>query len=115
MRTHCGHRCCSIATNAYHSHQHEPADCERCAAIPVDADGPLHVVSLGRLVASVVTHIVPQIPGLDGPDVRQRVASECLRIYAEGLSDPNVQALDALEQRSVLAARVGLALAFPYL
>jgi hypothetical protein len=116
VKVHCGHRCCSIATNAYHCHQVEPEDCERCAAVGVDPPGESHVVSLGRLVSSVILHVVPQIHGLDeSPDVGQRVASECLRVYAEGLADQDVQALDPREQGSVLAARVGLALAFPHL
>jgi hypothetical protein len=69
---------------------------------------------LGRIVADVLARIAPQIPGLpDGTELTELVASHALAVYAGGLVDPAVQALDERDRRSVLAARVGLALAFP--
>jgi hypothetical protein len=71
-------------------------------------------VVLGRIVADVVARVAPQIPGLPADaELSELVASHALAVYAAGLVDPDVQVLAERERRTVLAARVGLALAFP--
>jgi hypothetical protein len=32
MSEDCGHRCCHIRSNGYHTHANEPLQCERCEA-----------------------------------------------------------------------------------
>jgi hypothetical protein len=69
---------------------------------------------LGRIVADVVARVAPEIPGLPtDAALTELVASHALAVYAAGLVDPDVQGLDERDRRTVLAARVGLALAFP--
>jgi hypothetical protein len=147
----CGHRCCEIPSNSYHTHIGPPSGCPHCAGavddgsaeaspvvdaavsdvapagdvpagdvpagdVPADApagDGSESVV-LGRIVADVVARVAPQISGLpDDVELTELVASHALAVYAAGLVDPDVQTLGERERRTVLAARVGLALAFP--
>jgi hypothetical protein len=128
----CGHRCCEIPHNGYHTHTGRPSGCTRCATAPgtvgtgtlpdaatrpaTDADRPHGYEShvLGRIVADVLARIAPQIPGLPGgTELTELVSSHALAVYASSLIDPDVQTLDEREQRTVLATRVGLALAFP--
>ena len=58
--------------------------------------------------------VAPEIPGLpeDG-ELVHLVVCVTLAVYAAAIVDPEVHALDAGERRTVLVARVGLALAFP--
>jgi hypothetical protein len=123
----CGHRCCDIPSNGFHTHREPPTGCARCARIPEPETKELPVVRprpkapehresylLGRIVADVLARIAPQIPGLPGgSELNELVASHALAVYAGGLVDPDLQALGPRDQRSVLAARVGMALAFP--
>jgi hypothetical protein len=138
----CGHLCCEIPSNSYHAHIGPPSICQQCAsasatvsASPGSASGPEPAVIgadvaadrgaavvgtrseshvLGRIVADVVARVVPQIPGLPvETELTELVASHALAVYAAGLVDPDVQVLGERERRTVLAARVGLALAFP--
>jgi hypothetical protein len=117
---HCGHRCCEITGNAYHSHVEPPATCPRCAArpsgpgdVPPPPEGS-DLVSLGHLVADVVTNVAPEIPGLPGGSaLAQLVGDSALSVYRAALSEPTLQVLPRAERQIVLAGRVGLALAFP--
>ena len=128
----CGHRCCEIPSNSYHTHTGPPAVCGRCASAidPVAGSacadqtgaaggeqaepGAPESYLLGRIVADVVARVVPQIPGLpSGTELTELVASHALAVYASGLVEPEIQSLDDRDRRSVLAARVGMALAFP--
>jgi hypothetical protein len=136
----CGHRCCEIPSNSYHTHLGEPSGCGRCAdrpeppaahepepevTMPVPAvvepppgdDGEnasRESYLLGRVVADVLTRVAPQIPGLPtGTELNELVASHALALYASGIVEPDLQNLDERERRTVLATRVGLALAFP--
>ena len=112
----CGHQCCEIPSNGYHAHTGPPSSCRHCATVGPTADrGPRgESVVLGRIVADVVARVAPQIPGLPADaELSELVASHALAVYAAGLVDPDVQVLAERERRTVLAARVGLALAFP--
>jgi hypothetical protein len=110
----CGHQCCEISGNGYHRHIRPPADCRRCASAPEVAAADDERVAVARIVADVVGQVAPQIPGLPpGAELARLVAREALTIYAAAAIDPDVQALGERDQRSVLAGRVGLALAFP--
>ena len=112
----CGHQCCEIPYNGYHAHTGPPSSCRHCAVTadtPAMSSGAESVV-LGRIVADVVARVAPQIPGLPADaELSELVASHALAVYAAGLVDPDVQVLAERERRTVLAARVGLALAFP--
>jgi hypothetical protein len=121
--SHCGHQCCEIPSNGYHAHIEPPATCPRCGGTgstvvsrsrPSSAGPANESAVVGRIVADVVARVAPEIPGLprDG-ELAGMVASHALAAYAAGLIDPDVQVLDEREQRTVLAGRVGLALAFP--
>ena len=58
--------------------------------------------------------VAPEIPDLpEGHELVHLVICVTLSVYAAAIVDPDVQALDAGERRTVLAARVGLILAFP--
>jgi hypothetical protein len=108
----CGHRCCAIRDNPYHRHADPPSGCERCAALgdPVVAD---EHVDLAELVAEVLAHVVPQIPGLpSGIELAERVCAETRAVHAAAAGDPLLAGLNLEEQRTVLAGRVALALAF---
>lgn len=105
----CGHLCCQIADNAYHVHAEPPPSCPRCAAL-----GEAEPVALGRLVAEVLLHVAPEIPGLPGgAALAALVGHHALDTYRAARDEPAVRALRDSERRAVLAARVGLALAFP--
>jgi hypothetical protein len=124
----CGHRCCEIPFNGYHTHAGRPSTCSRCDlarehgaqlaaghpnGTPTPSSHESHV--LGRMVADVLARIAPQIPGLPaGTELTELVSSHALAVYAGSIVDPELQHLDERERRSVLAARVGLALAFPH-
>jgi hypothetical protein len=109
----CGHRCCEISANGYHKHIRPPEECGRCAGTTgVAAAGPGEAIA--RIVADVVGQVAPQIPGLPPrAELAALVVREAHTIYAAAAIDPDVQALGERDQRSVLAGRVGLALAFP--
>jgi hypothetical protein len=108
--SHCGHRCCTIADNAYHRHLDPPPTCPQCARAYHQNESGL----LGRIVNDVLIRVAPEIPGLPtGAELAELVASHALAVYAAALVDPDVRALDERSRRTVLAARVGLALAFP--
>jgi hypothetical protein len=105
--SHCGHRCCEIADNAYHAHLDTPESCPRCGLTGAP-------VPLGRVVAEVVTRVAPEIPGLPASgELAELVARLSLSVHAEGLTDPEVLRLAEVDQTTVLAGRVGIALAFP--
>jgi hypothetical protein len=108
----CGHRCCRIAGNAYHSHVEPPTTCPRCAALvpPEEAD----VAGLAHLVADVVANVAPQIPGLPGgPTLAELVGEHALAVFRSALAEPTLQVMPRAERRTVLAGRVALVLAFP--
>lgn len=108
----CGHQCCEIPSNRYHTHAGPPAHCPRCARTG-GHEGPV-TVTLGRILADVLARVAPQIPGLPtDEELTDLVASHTMTVYATGLIDPDVQRLDEREQRTVLAGRVGMELAFP--
>jgi hypothetical protein len=119
--SHCGHQCCEIPSNGYHAHTEPPSNCGRCEDAGEDmsvseagAGQGRESAVLGRLVADVVARVAPQIPGLPAEtELTEIVASHALAVYAAGLVDPDLQILGERDRRTVLAARVGLALAFP--
>jgi hypothetical protein len=105
--SHCGHRCCEIADNAYHAHLEPPEVCARCGLMGSS-------VPLGRIVAEVVSRVAPEIPGLPvSAELAELVARLSLTVYAEAVADPEVLRLAEDDQTTVLAGRVGIALAFP--
>jgi hypothetical protein len=105
----CGHLCCSIAHNRYHAHTTAPADCEHCPEAAAEIDG------LADIVTSVIDRVAPQIPGLPtDPDfLLERVIDLTTRVHERARDDPEIQRLSPGRRRTVLAARVGLGLAFP--
>lgn len=106
----CHHACCAIPDNGYHRHAEPPVTCPRCARARPDAETPL----LGAVMASVMSRVVPHIPGLPGgAALANLVTRQSLATYTQARDDPEVQALGDRERRTVLAGRVGLALAFP--
>ena len=113
----CGHRCCHIRTNGYHRHVDAPATCPHCARATLLADtGPPagESVVLARIVSDVLARVAPEIPGLPaGAELAELVTGHALAVFAAGLVDPELHGLGERERRAVLAARVGLALAFP--
>jgi hypothetical protein len=117
--SHCGHQCCEIPSNGYHAHTEPPSSCGRCgdagdSAVDAGPGQGRESAVLGRLVADVVARVAPQIPGLPAEtELTEIVASHALAVYAAGLVDPDLQILGERDRRTVLAARVGLALAFP--
>jgi hypothetical protein len=131
----CGHRCCEIPSNSYHTHLGTPSTCARCAhepgtgpvsafaspppagppAVSDDGEGPSpESYLLGRIVADVLARLAPEIPGLPaGDELSELVASHALALYAAGIVEPDLQSLSERERHTVLTSRVGLALAFP--
>jgi hypothetical protein len=87
--TDCGHTCCAISANRYHAHNAEPDACEHCVA--------------------------PEIPGLptDPDRLLDHVIELTASVHEASRADPAIQRLSPRWRRTVLAARVGLALAFP--
>ena len=89
MSMDCGHPCCAIATQRLPRPPGAAGLCRRCASAAIAAGEPVESVILGRMVASVITHVAPQIPGLpEGQELAELVASKALQIYADGLVDP---------------------------
>jgi hypothetical protein len=136
--TSCGHQCCEIAGNAYHSHTVEPATCPRCTDAdapdlidltaaepratgpsPSGAAGtgalPLSHADVSDIVTAVVDRVAPQIPGLpaDREWLLDRVVTVTAGVHRQALTERELQQLSADRRRTILAARVGLALAFP--
>jgi hypothetical protein len=114
----CEHDCCGIPENGYHVHTEVPDRCQRCSVVTSSAgEATIRVsesVTLAEVVADVVASVAPQIPDLPAAaELADLVAHHALAVYAASLDDADVQALDGRTQRTVLAARVGLALAFP--
>jgi hypothetical protein len=71
-------------------------------------------VPLGRIVAEVVARVAPEIPGLPAASqLADLVARHSLAVYSDALADPEVLGLSEEDQTTVLAGRVGIALAFP--
>ena len=88
--------------------------CGACTGAAVPTGDAHELVTLSRLVVDVVSRVAPQITGLPAePEWSELVASTSSAVYQAALVDPDVQRLPGHEQRIVLAARVGLALAFP--
>jgi hypothetical protein len=115
----CGHSCCAIRDNRFHSHTRAPDACKRCRVASDDRIGePAESItpSPDDVIASVMDRVVPGIVGLpDGDELYAIVHRVALGIYRAGLSDPDLRGLNANEWRTVVATRVGLALAFPHL
>ena len=107
--TRCGHLCCAIADNRYHAHTVTPAECENCPEAAAEIDG------LADIVSSVIDRVVPQIPGLPtDPDyLLELVIDLTTRVHERARCDPDIERLSPRRRRTVLAARVGLGLAFP--
>jgi hypothetical protein len=115
----CGHSCCAIRDNRFHSHTRPPDACKRCRVV---SDGRIGeraesiTPSLDDVITSVLDRVVPGIVGLpDGDELYALVHRVALGIYRAGLFDPDLRRLDANDWRTVIATRVGLALAFPHL
>jgi hypothetical protein len=110
---HCGHRCCSVPANPCHTHMTKPPECQGCAAsrqAERRAPGEESVIT-----AVVMRSIVPQISGLPvGRELDRLVAEQVRAHYLGALDDGALADLDANEWCGVVAARVGLALAFPH-
>lgn len=103
----CGHRCCAIRANAYHAHVDPPGGCDRCARA-TERDRQM----LAEVITSVITRVAPEIPGLPtGADLTELVTGQTVATYARALTEPAVQGLSERERRTVLAGRVGVALA----
>jgi hypothetical protein len=105
----CGHLCCEIAHNRYHSHTTAPAECDHCPDAAAEIDG------LADIVTSVIDRVAPEISGLPtDPDVLlDHVVDLTTRVHERARTDPAIQQLSPRRRRTVLAARVGLGLAFP--
>jgi hypothetical protein len=108
--TNCGHICCAIAENQYHVHADEPQECGRCIKKAGQASG---VEGLGRLVATVLVRVAPEIPGLPtGPALVDRVADAVITVYEAARHDPELAGLSGEARHRTLVGRVALALAF---
>jgi hypothetical protein len=107
--TDCGHDCCAIADNPYHCHRSTPENCGPCREAAPEIDG------LAEIVAAVVDRVAPEIPGLptDPETLVDHVIAVTTGVHRRARTDPEVQRLSPRRRRTVLAARVGLALAFP--
>jgi hypothetical protein len=107
--TDCGHACCAIADNAYHSHTAAPDDCDHCVEARTDID------DLSDIVVTVVDRVAPQIPGLptDADALVEHVIAVTAEVHQHARADPDMELLSPRRRRTVLAARVGLVLAFP--
>jgi hypothetical protein len=105
----CGHHCCRIAANAYHVHAAAPERCEHCH------DARTEVDNLSAIVNAVVDRVAPEIPGLprDPDQLVDRVIAVTADIHQRSLAEPDLAHLSLNRRRTVLAARVGIALAFP--
>lgn len=115
----CGHSCCAIRANDCHVHIRPPEECERCALVRhqqiEEVAQPPSAPSLGQVVSSVLTRMVPSIAGLpDGDELHQLVEERSIDIYVVGLTDPDLLGLEPDAWRTVVATRIGLALAFPH-
>jgi hypothetical protein len=109
---HCGHICCTITGNRYHSHREPPELCERCAWAEGD-DAP-RAAGLGELVAAAVARVAPEVPGLPtGAELAERAGPEVRAVCEEARTDPDLTGLGPDELRLALAGRVVIALAFP--
>jgi hypothetical protein len=114
----CGHSCCAIRDNRFHAHTSPPDARKRCrvASDGVGERAESITPSLDDVIASVMDRVVPGIVGLpDGEELHALVHRPALGIYRAGLTDRDLRGLDANEWRTVIATRVGLALAFPHL
>jgi hypothetical protein len=107
--TGCGHDCCSVARNRYHVHAAEPARCEHCTDARQDLD------DLADIVSTVVNRVAPEIPGLptDPDALIDQVIDVTTAVHEATRTDGGLRALSPRRRRTVLAARVGIALAFP--
>jgi hypothetical protein len=107
--TTCGHDCCVVAGNRYHAHAATPETCEHCV------DARHEIDDLGDIVTAVVDRVAPQIPGLptDPDAMLVRVIDVTARVHEAARHEAEVERLSPRRRRTVLAARVGLALAFP--
>jgi hypothetical protein len=115
----CGHSCCEIRDNRFHSHTHPPDACRRCRLALDDGVGERIesiAPSLDEVISSVMDRVVPGIAGLpQGDELDTLVHRVALGIYRVGLSDRELRGLDLNDWRTAIATRVGLALAFPHL
>jgi hypothetical protein len=107
----CAHRCCTISGNAYHRHRSPPDLCARCQ----DQLDEEEVAELADIVGTVIDRIAPAIPGLPSdPDaLLDLVLSVTTDVYTRSWAEGQLQGLAPGRRRTVLAARVGIALAFP--
>jgi hypothetical protein len=121
--TRCGHVCCEITANRYHVHQHPPELCQRCSAIPdnrgvFDGESEGEVkeaegVDLAELVADVLAHVVPEIPGLPvGVELAELVCDETRAVHEAATVDQLLAGLGRGELLTALAGRVAMAMAF---
>jgi hypothetical protein len=117
----CGHRCCRIPENGYHVHPRSPEDCPHCqagvAGTPAEAEIQADVDrmsnDLDRIATSVTDRIAPQIPGLPrGDGLEELVGSLTAVHYLDALDDHDLDGIDPDQWRTIVAARVALALAF---
>jgi hypothetical protein len=106
----CGHDCCEVRDNPYHSHVAPPERCLRCARVRAAQRRR----ETDAIVTAVLTDIAPEIDGLpEGDLLAGRVRSEVARAERDGRADPDLAATSPEEWLLVMAGRVGLALAFP--
>jgi hypothetical protein len=98
-------------------------DCTDCDVRSADADAdatPLSawvaavLADLREIVPAVMERFVPQIDGLpSGEELDSLVKNHCYLVYLTALGDPDLHSTHSAEWRKTIAARVGLALAFP--
>jgi hypothetical protein len=124
----CGHRCCRIPGNAYHSHPNPPESCPHCHVgdnsrpVPVPAPEPVTDPredvdrmsrDLARITATVTSKFAPEIPGLPGGTGLEAVVGPLTMVaYLEAIDDPVLAGVPPAEWRTVVAGRVALSLAF---
>jgi hypothetical protein len=99
-------------------HIRHPDDCDRCTLARheqiEEVAQPPSAPSLDQVVSSVLTRMVPSIAGLpQGDELHELVEERSIEVYVAGLTDPDLLGLDPDAWRTVVATRVGLALAFP--
>jgi hypothetical protein len=80
-----------------------------------DDEPPVEIVQdLRDIAAAVIERFAPQIDGLpSGDELGTLVNRNTFVVYRMALDDPDLTGVDPIEWRRVVAARVGLALAFP--
>jgi len=110
----CAHRCCALRSNPYHTHTSPPTGCPRCAAADDGAWGEDGANEIPIIAARVLHAVAPQIPHLPaGEQLDELVHATTMSTYHDSMGEPQVRALSRTDRRRVIAARVGLTLAFP--